>query len=439
MTTDIESRVTRKLMWRIIPFVMLLYFVSFLDRVNVGFAALTMNASLGLTPTAFGLGGGLFFIGYFLFEVPSNLILSKVGARIWIARVMISWGIVSAASALVTGPASFYSVRFLLGVAEAGFFPGIIYYLAQWFPTRQRAVAAAWFMAAAPISTALGSPLSGAIMQLPPIFGLADWQLLYVIEAVPAVLLGFVVLRALTDTPAQAHWLADDERAWLIAKLKSETDARHARAGHAIGPIAALRDARVLALALIYFGTSAGLYTLGLWAPLIIRQYGFGSLQTGLLNAIPSVLAVVAMILWARHSDRTGERTWHVVIPCALACIGFVFAGGSTTIVGVIAALVIVNVGISAAKAPLWAMPSLFLSGSGAAAGIAMINSIGNLGGFVGPFAIGWLKGVTGGYAAGLYVVGASLALSAVLTLVLSRQAAPGARAAALTAGRGER
>ncbi|WP_246793190.1 MFS transporter [Burkholderia perseverans] len=438
MTTDIESRVTRKLMWRIIPFVMLLYFVSFLDRVNVGFAALTMNASLGLTPTAFGLGGGLFFIGYFLFEVPSNLILSKVGARIWIARVMISWGIVSAASALVTGPASFYSVRFLLGVAEAGFFPGIIYYLAQWFPTRQRAVAAAWFMAAAPISTALGSPLSGAIMQLPPVFGLADWQLLYVIEAVPAVLLGFVVLRALTDTPAQAHWLADDERAWLIAKLKSEADARHARAGHTLGPIAALRDARVLALALIYFGTSAGLYTLGLWAPLIIRQYGFGSLQTGLLNAIPSVLAVVAMILWARHSDRTGERTWHVVIPCALACVGFVFAGGSTTIVGVIAALVIVNIGISAAKAPLWAMPSLFLSGSGAAAGIAMINSIGNLGGFVGPFAIGWLKGVTGGYAAGLYVVGASLALSAVLTLVLSRQAAPGARAAALTAGRGE-
>ncbi|WP_124096107.1 MFS transporter [Burkholderia gladioli] len=442
MQTDLERRVTRKLMWRIIPFVMLLYFVSFLDRVNVGFAALTMNAALGLTPTAFGLGGGLFFIGYFLFEVPSNLILSKVGARVWIARVMISWGIVSAASALVTGPASFYSVRFLLGVAEAGFFPGIIYYLAQWFPTRQRAVAAAWFMAAAPISTALGSPLSGAIMQLPPMFGLADWQLLYVIEAVPAVILGFVVLRALTDRPADARWLADEERAWLIDKLRSESDARQARVGHTIGPIAALRDPRVLALALIYFGTSAGLYTLGLWAPLIIRQYGFGSLQTGLLNAIPSVLAVVAMILWARHSDRSGERTWHVVIPCALACVGFVFAGGSGTIVGVIAALVVVNVGISAAKAPLWAMPSLFLSGSGAAAGIAMINSIGNLGGFVGPFAIGWLKGVTGGYAAGLYVVGASLALSAVLTLVLarqSRQATPAAGSAALAAGRRER
>ncbi|WP_414448816.1 MFS transporter [Burkholderia sp. 22PA0099] len=424
MHTDLERRVTRKLMWRIIPFVMLLYFVSFLDRVNVGFAALTMNADLGLTPTAFGFGGGLFFIGYFLFEVPSNLILSKVGARIWIARVMISWGIVSAAAALVTGPASFYSVRFLLGVAEAGFFPGIIYYLAQWFPTRQRAVAAAWFMAAAPISTAIGSPMSGAIMQLPSVFGLRDWQMLYVIEAVPAVILGFVVLRALTDKPADARWLAADERDWLIAKLKSEAEARHARVGHTIGPIAALRDMRVLALALIYFGTSAGLYTLGLWAPLIIRQYGFDALQTGLLNAIPSVLAVVAMILWARHSDRSGERTWHVVIPCALACVGFVFAGGASTIVGVIAALVIVNIGISAAKAPLWAMPSLFLSGSGAAAGIAMINSIGNLGGFVGPFAIGWLKGVTGSYAAGLYVVGASLALSAVLTVVLSRQSA---------------
>ncbi len=436
MQTDLEQRVTRKLMWRIIPFVMLLYFVSFLDRVNVGFAALTMNAELGLSPTAFGFGGGLFFIGYFLFEVPSNLILSKVGARIWIARVMISWGIVSAASALVTGPASFYSVRFLLGVAEAGFFPGIIYYLAQWFPTRQRAVAAAWFMAAAPISTAIGSPLSGAIMQLPSVFGLADWQMLYVIEAVPAVILGFVVLRALTDKPADARWLADDERAWLIAKLRAEADARHARVGHTIGPIAALRDLRVLALALIYFGTSAGLYTLGLWAPLIIRQYGFGALQTGLLNAIPSVLAVVAMILWARHSDRSGERTWHVVIPCALACAGFVFAGGASTIAGVIAALVIVNIGISAAKAPLWAMPSLFLSGSGAAAGIAMINSIGNLGGFVGPFAIGWLKGVTGGYAAGLYVVGASLALSAVLTVVLSRRSAPDAAAERVMGGR---
>ncbi|WP_343654643.1 MFS transporter [Paraburkholderia caribensis] len=424
MQPELESRVSRKLMLRIIPFVMLLYFVSFLDRVNVGFAALTMNKAIGLSPTAFGLGGGLFFIGYFLFEVPSNLILHRVGARLWIARVMVTWGIVSAASAFVTGPTSFYVLRFVLGVAEAGFFPGIILYLSLWFPGKQRAAAAAWFMAAAPISTAIGSPISGAIMQLPPMFGLADWQLLYIIEAVPAVVLGFVVLKFLTDTPSKAHWLKDDEREWLIAKLKAEADERKGHSGHTAGALSALRDPRVLALALIYFGTSAGLYTLGLWAPLIIRQYGFSALQTGLLTGIPSVLAVIAMVLWARHSDRTEERTWHVVIPCALACVGFVFAGRAGTALLIVLALVVVNVGISAAKAPLWAMPSMFLSGAGAAAGIAMINSVGNLGGFVGPFAIGWLKNVTGGYAAGLYVVGATLAVSAAVTLMLSRKAA---------------
>ncbi|MEM5438709.1 MFS transporter [Paraburkholderia diazotrophica] len=424
MQPELESRVSRKLMWRIIPFVMLLYFVSFLDRVNVGFAAMTMNKAIDLSPTAFGLGGGLFFIGYFLFEVPSNLILHRVGARIWIARVMVTWGIVSAASAFVAGPTSFYVLRFALGVAEAGFFPGIILYLSLWFPAKQRAVAAAWFMAAAPISTAIGSPLSGAIMQLPPIFGLADWQLLYIIEALPAILLGFVVLRLMTDTPSKAEWLRADEREWLIARLKSEADERKGHVGHTAGALSALRDPRVLALALIYFGTSAGLYTLGLWAPLIIRQFGFSPLQTGLLTGIPSVLAVVAMVLWARHSDKTDERTWHVVIPCSLACIGFIFAAQAGTALLVVLALVVVNVGISAAKAPLWAMPSMFLSGAGAAAGIAMINSIGNLGGFVGPFAIGWLKNATGGYAAGLYVVGATLAVSAAVTLLLSRKGA---------------
>ncbi|WP_322044375.1 MFS transporter [Paraburkholderia sp. J67] len=420
--TNLEARVTRKLMWRIIPFVMLLYFVSFLDRVNVGFAAMTMNKAIGLSPTAFGLGGGLFFIGYFLFEIPSNLILHRVGARLWIARVMVTWGLVSAASAFVSGPASFYTLRFLLGVAEAGFFPGIILYLSLWFPARQRAVAAAWFMAAAPISTALGSPLSGALMQLPPVFGLADWQLLYLIEAVPAVVLGFVVLRALTDSPAKARWLSADERGWLIAKLHDEARQRETHTGHTAAAWSALRDPRVLALALIYFGTSAGLYTLGLWAPLIIREFGFTSLQTGLLNAIPAIVAVLAMIVWARHSDRTGERTWHVVLPCLLACAGFVFAGQAASALAIVLALVSVNVGISAAKAPLWAMPSTFLSGAGAAAGIAMINSIGNLGGFVGPAAIGWLKSQTGSYAAGLQLVAATLAVSAIVALLLSRK-----------------
>lgn len=433
---DLESRVSRKLMVRIIPFVMLLYFVSFLDRVNVGFAALSMNKDIGLSPTAFGLGGGLFFIGYFLFEVPSNLILHKVGARRWIARVMVSWGIVSLVSAFVVGPNSFYLLRFVLGVAEAGFFPGIILYLSQWFPVRQRAVAAAWFMAAAPISTAIGSPLSGAIMKLPPMAGLADWQWLYIIEALPAVILGFLVLKYLTDAPARATWLSAEERAWLVARLQSEAQARQSSAGHSVGAWRALRDPRVLALGLIYFGTSAGLYTLGLWAPLIIREYGFGSFETGLLAGVPSVLAVVAMIFWARHSDRTEERTWHVVLPCVLACAGFIAAGSAASALTVVLALVIVNVGISAAKAPLWAMPSAFLSGAGAAAGIAMINSVGNLGGFIGPLAIGWLKNATGSYAAGLYLVGATLALSALVTLVLSRRVRQAPVSAASRQGR---
>ncbi|MBV8627921.1 MAG: MFS transporter [Paraburkholderia sp.] len=423
MISDLEAGVSRKLMLRIIPFVMLLYFVSFLDRVNVGFAAMTMNKDIGLSPTAFGLGGGLFFIGYFLFEIPSNLILHRVGARLWIARVMVTWGIVSAASAFVVGPNSFYALRFVLGVAEAGFFPGIILYLSLWFPSRQRAVAAAWFMAAAPISTAIGSPISGAIMKLPPIAGLADWQMLYILEALPAIVLGFVVLKYMTDSPSKAHWLQPEECAWLMAKLKAEADTRESHAGHTAGALSALRDPRVLALALIYFGTSAGLYALGLWAPLIIHQYGFGSFETGLIAAVPSVLAVIAMILWARNSDRTEERTWHVVIPCVVACLGFILVGQGTTALMVILALVLANIGISAAKAPLWAMPSMFLSGAGAAAGIAMINSVGNLGGFVGPFAIGWLKNVTGSYSAGLYVVGATLAISAAVTLMLGRQA----------------
>lgn len=420
---SLETRVIRKISWRILPFVMLLYFVSFLDRVNVGFAAFTMNKAIGLTPAAYGLGGGLFFIGYFLFEVPSNLILYRVGVRVWIARVMVTWGIVSACSAFVTGPHSFYALRFLLGVAEAGFFPGIILYLSIWFPARYRAIAAAAFMAAAPLSTAIGSPISGALMELPRFWGLGNWQWLYLIEAAPAVLLGFVVLKFLTDKPDQAKWLEPEERDWLVARLQSERLTNTRPHGTNLSSAwLTMRDPRVLTLSLIYLGTSAGLYTLGLWAPLILRQFAFTSLQTGWINAVPSVIAVVGMTLWARRSDQTQERTWHVVIPCAAACLGFIWAGSAHTAMGVILALVVVNVGISAAKAPLWAMASTFMSGAGAAAGIAMINSIGNLGGFLGPFMIGWMKGRWGSYTGGLYSVGATLGISAVLTLILSRR-----------------
>ena len=428
---EIEARVLCKIAWRILPFVMLLYLVSFLDRVNVGFAALTMNKAIGLTPAMFGLGGGIFFLGYFLFEVPSNLILHRVGARLWIARVMVSWGLVSLASAFVSGPHSFYLLRFLLGAAEAGFFPGIILYLSIWFPSRQRAAAIAAFMAAAPLSTAIGSPISGALMELPTMAGLENWQWLFILEALPAILLGFAVLKLLTDTPEQAGWLTPEERGWLTAKLQAER-AGVSQPGHGDGAWRAMRDPRLLVLSLIYFGSSAGLYTLGLWMPLILRQFDFSSFKIGLLSAIPSFVAVMAMVAWARHSDRTGERTWHVVIPCVTGCLGLIWAAGAHTAVGVILALVIVSFGVNAAKPPLWTMPSTFLSGAGAAAGIAMINSIGNLGGLAGPFAIGWLKNKTGSYAGGLYVVAGTLAFSGAITLMLSswitkRRVAPAA------------
>lgn len=421
MVPDLETRVVRKLRRRILPFAMLLYFVSFLDRVNVGFAAFSMNKAIGLSAAEFGFGGGIFFIGYILFQVPSNMILYRVGARSWIARVVIAWGLVSAGSAFVAGPYSFYAMRFLLGVAEAGFFPGILLYLTLWFPARHRAVAIAAFMAAAPLSTAVGSPLSGALMELPRVAGLSDWQWLFILESLPAILLGFVVMKVLADRPEEASWLDIDEREWLIAKLQEERAPSRQRRGNLSYAWAALRDPRVIGLAVIYSGTSAGLYAVGLWSPLIIKQFGFSPLVVGWINAVPSIVAALGMIAWARNSDRTLERSWHVAIPCLLACAGLVWAGLAQAAIPAILALTLVYFGSNASKGPLWAVPSLFLSGAGAAAGIAWINSLGNIGGFVGPILIGWGKTRWGNYAAGLDAVGAMLALSAGLMLAMSR------------------
>ncbi|MEW6643075.1 MAG: MFS transporter [Pseudomonadota bacterium] len=428
MDNELERRVMRKVSWRIVPFVMLLYFIAYIDRVNIGFAALTMNRDLGFTPAVFGFGAGIFFWGYFLCEVPSNIVLDKVGARIWIARVMITWGLVSGAMAFVWSPTSFYVLRFLLGAAEAGFFPGIILYLSYWFPAHRRAAVTSLFMAAAPISVVLGSPVSSMLLEMHGLGGLKGWQWLFLIEALPAVLLGFVVLAYMTDRPEKARWLAADERAWLVDTMNAE---RARKAGVSHGSIwRGLADIRVLALALVYFGTSAGLYTLGIWAPQIIKSFGLSNLEVGIMNAVPPTVAVVAMYLWSWHSDRSGERTWHVVLPCLVAAVGLMLAGGSGTVLAVVAALTLVNIGISAAKPPLWSMPTLFLTGPAAATGIATINSIGNLGGFAGPAMIGWIKDQTGSFAGGLYFVGGLLVLSAVLTLVLSRSlmrpAAPG-------------
>jgi ACS family tartrate transporter-like MFS transporter len=413
----VEAMTLRKVTWRIVPFVMLLYFISFIDRVNIGFAALTMNRDIGLSPGVFGLGAGIFFLGYFLFEVPSNLILHRIGARIWIARVMITWGITSGAMAFAQGPVSFYVLRFMLGVAEAGFFPGIILYLSYWFPAHRRASATSVFMAAAPLSTVLGSPVSGALLELHGWLGLAGWQWMFLLEAWPAIFLGVVVLYYLTDRPEKADWLTDEERDWLVATIAQEKGGKAAPQSIRRG----LTDRRVLALSLIYFGTSAGLYTLGIWSPQIIAQFGLTPLEIGFLNAGPGVAAVIAMIAWARHSDRTNERTWHVVGACILAAAGLFLAGSAGSLFAVLLALTIVNIGISAAKPPLWSMPTMFLSGPAAAAGIATINAIGNLGGFVGPAMIGWIKGWTGSFLGGLYFVAGLLVLSAAMTLILAR------------------
>ncbi|GJD54319.1 MFS transporter [Methylobacterium dankookense] len=419
MDGSLERATMRRVAWRLVPFICLLYFIAFIDRVNIGFAALTMNKDLGFSSAVFGFGAGIFFFGYFLFEVPSNIILDKVGARLWIARVMITWGLISGAFAFVKGEYSFYTLRFLLGAAEAGFFPGIILYLSYWFPARYRAGVVSVFMAAAPISVVIGSPLSSALLAMEGIWGLHGWQWMFIIEAIPAVLLGVMVLFYMTDRPEKATWLSDDQRAWLVAEMNEEHARKQVSAKHGI--LAGMADPRVLALALVYFGTSAGLYTLGIWAPQIIKSFGLSTMAVGFLNGVPPTIAIVAMILWARHSDRTGERTWHVVIACIVASVGLMLAGGASSAVAVIAALSLVNVGISAAKPPLWAMPTMFLSGSAAAVGIATINSIGNLGGFVGPWAIGWIKDQTGSFSGGLVFVAGLLVLSAVVTLIVAR------------------
>ncbi|MFJ7439439.1 MFS transporter [Methylorubrum thiocyanatum] len=419
MADSLERATMRRVSWRLVPFICLLYFIAFIDRVNIGFAALTMNKDLGFSSAVFGFGAGVFFFGYFLFEVPSNIVLDKVGARIWIARVMITWGIISGSFAFVSGEYSFYVLRFLLGAAEAGFFPGIILYLSYWFPTRYRAGVVSLFMAAAPISVVIGSPLSSALLAMDGIWGLHGWQWMFIIEAIPAVILGVVVLFYMTDRPEKAKWLPEDQRNWLVAEMNEEHARKQVAAKHGI--LAGMADPRVLALALVYFGTSAGLYTLGIWAPQIIKSFGLSTMAVGFLNGVPPTIAIIAMILWARHSDKTGERTWHVVIACLVASVGLMLAGGATSALAVIAALSLVNVGISAAKPPLWAMPTMFLSGQAAAVGIATINSIGNLGGFVGPWAIGWIKDQTGSFTGGLIFVSGLLVLSAIVTLIVAR------------------
>ena len=413
--TTFERSVVRKVSRRITPFIILLYFMSFLNRVNVGFAGITMNHDIGLTQAMFGFGAGIFFVGYIAAGMPSNLALQRVGARRWIALLMVVWGLLSAATAFASGPTSFYTLRFVLGLAEAGFFPGIILYLSYWFPARHRAFVTAMFMAAAPLSNMIGSPISGALMDLNGVAHLHGWQWLFIAEGLPTVLLGIATLFFLTDKPEDARWLAPQERQWLSREMQRERDARAAQSKSSIWD--AVKDSRVLLLSLVYAGTSTGLYAIGIWAPMIIHRFGFSYFELGLVNAIPNLFAVVTMVLWARNSDRTNERRLHVAIACLAAGIGMLMSGHATSAIVLIIGLSIANFGINAAKPPLWSMPTQFLSGSAAATGIALINAMGSLiGGTIGPMVIGRLRDTSGDYSLGLYFVSATLLVSAVLS-----------------------
>jgi ACS family tartrate transporter-like MFS transporter len=391
-----------------------LYFFAFLDRVNVGFAALTMNVDLGLSSAVFGLGAGIFFFGYVAFEVPSNVLLERFGARIWIARIMLSWGVLSAAMAFIEGPASFYVVRFLLGVAEAGFFPGIIYYLTCWFPARDRARIIALFMIALPLSSVIGAPISTALLGIEAA-GLRGWQWMFLCEAIPTIVLGFAVLRFLPDKHTDVTWLTKEEKDWLTRELASESPAHGA---HTQSLRQALMLPRVWLYGLVYFCVLVGLYGFSFWLPQIIASLGkLTNVQVGAVTMIPYTLACVALVIWGRHSDATGERSLHVALPPAFAALALAAGGWITDPIMAFAALCLAAVGIYAALPAFWALASRGLSGAAAAGAIALINSLGNVGGFLGPAAIGFVKQRTGSFALSLMSIALCLALGAGIVL----------------------
>ena len=392
MAADIEKLTLKRVAYRFIPFLMLCYFVNYLDRVNVGFAKLTMDADLGLSDTAFGFGAGIFFLAYFLFEVPSNVIMDRVGARIWIARIMLSWGVISGAMALIPQIAAwtgfspehtFYGLRFLLGLAEAGFFPGIIFFLTLWFPASYRARIVSCFMAAIPLSSAIGSPVSAALLGLHGARGLAGWQWLFIIEALPSIVLAFVAYFYLTDRPRDATWLSAGERDWLQGRL----DAEDARRAH-VSPgniFASLYDYRVLALALVYFGNVACLYGVTFWLPSIVKGFGVSIAATGWISSIPYIAGFLGMVWWGLRSDKHGERTYHLTGALLLAAVGIGASAFLDDPVAKMTALTIGALGVYSALPLLWTLPTAFLAGAAVAPGIAAINAIGNLSGYFRP------------------------------------------------------
>jgi MFS transporter, ACS family, tartrate transporter len=427
----LEARTIGKVSARLIPFLMICYFIAYLDRVNVGFAALTMNKSLGLTATMFGFGSGIFFLTYFLFEVPSNLALDRFGARKWIARIMFSWGILSGLMAFIpniaqaTGlgnEATFYILRALLGFAEAGFFPGIIFYLTLWYPSVYRGRIVGAFMAAIPLSSAIGSPISGMILGMNGIGGLEGWQWLFIIEAAPAILLAFVTYFYLTDIPADAQWLEADERGWLRERLDAER--RQREAAQTLSVLEVMRNPRVWALALVYFGLVACNYGVGFWLPQIIKAFGLSNFATGWVTAIPYAIGAAFMVWYGYHSDATGERKGHTAIGLLIAAAGI----AASTLTGnpalTIIAFTIGACGVFGTLPVFWTLPTAVLSGTAAAAGIAVINSIGNLAGFAGPYAMGWIKDATGSFTGGLLLIAALAIVAMAIVLALGHNPA---------------
>jgi ACS family tartrate transporter-like MFS transporter len=419
--TDEESRVLKKVEKRLIPLLMLCYFISYIDRVNVGFAALSMNRDIGLDPVVYGWGAGIFFLGYFVFEVPSNVILDRIGAHLWISRIMISWGIVSMAMAAVRGPTSFYVLRFLLGVAEAGFYPGVVVYLTYWFPTEARAKVMSWFTLANPISTVIGGPISGGILGAAGSFGgLRTWQWLFLIEGAPAVMAGFLVLFFLKDRPSQAQWLTPRERETVENAVREDQARRVFQKKLTLWQ--GLTNPHVLLLGAIYFGCIAGSYGLAFWLPQIVKGFGVTNFQTGLIAALPYACGAVAMVLWGAHSDKTGERIWHVALPLLLTGTSLLVVSQLHDPVWTMVFMCLAGMGIFANTPPFWTLPTSLMLGTAAAGGVALVNSLGNLSGFVAPYMIGWIRNSTGSFQPGLAALAAMPVASMILTLWLGRR-----------------
>jgi ACS family tartrate transporter-like MFS transporter len=412
----------RKVSWRLIPFLFLLYIIAWLDRVNVGFAGLEMNADLGFSSTVFGFGSGIFFLGYCLFEIPSNIILERVGARIWIARIMVTWGLISAGLMFVRTPPLFYLLRFLLGVAEAGFFPGVIYYLSLWYPTAQRARAIAAFMTAVPVTGLIGGPLSGALLGLDGIYGLKGWQWLFFLEGLPAVILGSSVIFCLNDRPETTRWLTSAERDWLVETLAAERNACPLRPDIRV----ALTDGTVWKLGIIFLLVAAGFYGYSFWAPLVIRSLtGLSNFKVGLVLGAISAITILGMLLNSYHSDRTGERAKHIAVPLLVMGVGLIGCVLVRQPVLAIIALALVPLGHCASYGPFWSMPTQFLTGPAAAAGIALVTMIANIGGFAGPALIGVLKTRTGTHTDAFLLLGGLAVIAALLALTIGPTQAP--------------